>query len=218
MSSPENIIDKSLVNNLNEINVKDDPNFKYYRKLDILGKNYNLSTKIKDIETRRNLYYYCVNHRTTKTSESITEKGIKKRINICNAKIKYDKILNIYSLIEKHSEECEDLKKELPINYLEIKEEISNYQNFTTLLKNFMNNNHNISFPDFKKYGQNLYIDKKNNFNLPQNYYSNLYYNWRKTSNCFKKFSIFENQLTKEGTQFLKDYCTTMLYNKSINT
>ena len=81
-----------------------------------------------------------------------------------------------------------------------------------------MNNNPNISFPDFKKYGQNLYIDKKNNFNLPQNYYSNLYYNWRKTLNCFKKFSIFVNQITKEGTQFLKDYCTTMLYNKSTNT
>ena len=78
MSSPENIIDKSLVNNLNEINITDDPNFKYYRKLEILEKNYNLSTKIKDIETRRNLHYYCVNHGTTKTSEIITEKGIKK--------------------------------------------------------------------------------------------------------------------------------------------
>ena len=79
MSSPENIIDKSLVNNLNEINITDDPNFKYYRKLEILEKNYNLSTKIKDIETRRNLYYYCVNHRTTKTSEIITEKEMKKK-------------------------------------------------------------------------------------------------------------------------------------------
>ena len=51
----------------------------------------------------------------------ITENGTKKRINICNARIKYDKNLDEYSLLEKHSEECEDLKKEFPINYLEIK-------------------------------------------------------------------------------------------------
>ena len=56
------------------------------------------------------------------------------------------KNLDQYSLLEKHSKECEDLIKEFPINYLEIKEEINNYQNFTNSLKTFMNNNPNISF------------------------------------------------------------------------
>ena len=76
--------------------------------------------------------------------------------------------------------------KEFPINYLEIKEEINNYQNFTNSLKTFMNNNPNISFIEFKEYGHNIYPETKNKFYLPQNYYSNLYYGWRKTSNNFK--------------------------------
>ena len=152
-----------------------------------------MSTKTEYVEIRRNLYYYCVNHRTTKTSEIITEKGNKKRINICNARIKYDKNLDQYSLLEKHSKGCYDLIKEFPINYLEIKEEINNYQNFTNSLKTFMNNNPNISFIEFKKYGQNIYAEAKNKFDLPQNNYSNLYYGWRKTSNSFKKYPIFDN-------------------------
>ena len=78
ISSPVKILDKSLVKHLNEIDLKNNPNFKYYRKLEILGKNYIMSTKTEDVEIRRNLYYYCVNHRTTKTSEIITEKGNKK--------------------------------------------------------------------------------------------------------------------------------------------
>ena len=85
------------------------------------------------------------------------------------------------------------MKLEFPINYLEIKEEISNYQNFSDSLKKFMNTNPNITFIEFKKYAQNLYVKSKNKFNLPKNYYSNLYYGWRKTSNNFKKYSIFDN-------------------------
>ena len=78
MFSLEKIIDISLLINLNEINVKADPNFKYQRNLEVLRKIYNLSAKTKDIETRRKLYYYCANKRTNKTSEIITEKGGKK--------------------------------------------------------------------------------------------------------------------------------------------
>jgi len=37
------------------------------------------------------------------------------------------------------------------------------------------------------------------------------------TPNNFKKYSILVNQIMKEVTQFLKDYCTTMLYNKILN-
>ena len=53
--------------------------------------------------------------------------------------------------MENHSNKFEELKKEFPINYLEIKEEITSYQKFANTLKNFLNNNPN--FPDFKKYG-----------------------------------------------------------------
>lgn len=68
------------------------------------------------------------------------------------------------------------LKKEFPINYLEIKDEITKYQNLTNSLKTFLNNNPNISFIEFKKYRQTLKAETKNKFDFPQNYYSNLYY------------------------------------------
>ena len=45
--------------------------------------------------------------------------------------------------------------------------------------------------------------------------YSNIYYNWRKSSNVFKKSSIFDNQKTLDGNQFMRDYCITMLYKKN---
>ena len=120
--------------------------------------------------------------------------------------------------MENHSKECEELKKDFPINYLEIKEEIISYQKFANTLKIFLNNNPNTSFLDFKKYGKKLYLDIKLNFNLTQNYYPNLCYSLRKHSNIFKKYPIFDNQLTKESAQFLKDYCMTMLYNKTNNS
>ena len=60
--------------------------------------------------------------------------------------------------------------------------------------------------------------ETKNKFELTQNYYSNYYYGWRKTSNNFKKYSIFDNQLTKEESQSLKDDSITMLYNNSNST
>ena len=63
--------------------------------------------------------------------------------------------------------------------------------------------------------GQNLYNENLLNFNIVNNFYSNIYYNWRKNSNAYTKFSIFDNQLTIGGTQLLRDYNLTMVYNKS---
>ena len=114
MSSPETIIEKSLVNHLNEIIIKNNPNSKHYRKHEILGKSYIFSTKIKYLEIRRNLYYYCVNHRTTKTIETPTENWNKKRINICNGRIKYDKNLGQYCLLENHSKKMKRFEKGIP--------------------------------------------------------------------------------------------------------
>ena len=73
--------------------VKDENNelIIYYRKLIFQGKKFTLFTKKDDIQNYNNLYYYCCNHRTTKTSKLDNDKGHKIRIYICNAKIKYEK-------------------------------------------------------------------------------------------------------------------------------
>ena len=73
------------------------------------------------------MYYYCVNHRTTKTSEKIDIKGNKKRINICDCRIHYAKNRDIYLFLKDHSKECYNLVKEIPTNILEVNKEISNY-------------------------------------------------------------------------------------------
>ena len=72
-----------------------------------------------------------------------------------------------------------------------------------------------ISFFDFKKYAQDLYYKNKNNFPVNNKLYTNIYYNWRKSSNIFNKTSIFTNQKTLDGKQFVRDYSFTMLYKKN---
>ena len=47
MSSPEKILDKSLVKQLNENIVKNNPNITCYRKLEILGKIIFCQIKVK---------------------------------------------------------------------------------------------------------------------------------------------------------------------------
>ena len=53
-----------------------------------------------------------VNHRTTKVSEKIGNKCIKKMINICYSGINYDKNRDIYLFQQEHSKDCYDLVKE----------------------------------------------------------------------------------------------------------
>ena len=58
------------------------------------------------------------------------------RLNICNAKIKYDIMKNKYSYFWSHSEICENLFRTLEINYAEVKKEIDNYDYYRENLKN----------------------------------------------------------------------------------
>ena len=57
-------------------------------------------------------------------------------------------------------------------------------------LINFLNLNPVISFHDFAKKGRNIYNKNNCNFTFNKNTYSNIYYEWRKKSNSFSKFSI----------------------------
>ena len=178
-------------------------------------KKFYLITKNDDVKQYNNLYYYCNNHRTTKLSDQVDKNGNKTRINICDSKIKYEKDTNRYIFCQDHSDQCNELDNAKITNIVEIEKEISNYQNFTDSLKEYLKLNPVITFNDFKRMGQNLYNENLLNFNVGNNFYSNIYYNWRKNSNAYTKFSIFDNQLTIGGTQLLRDYNLTMVYNKS---
>ena len=187
----------------------------YYRKIKFQDKKFTLFTKKSEILKYNNLYYYCINHRTSKTSTDLDKKGVKKRICICNSKIEYEKNNNKYIFCKLNSKDCDDLVKEKYMNFREIKKEINNYEEFKNELLNYLKEYPVISYNDFKIYGKDLYNKSEFEFEINNNFYSNIYYNWRKTSNVFTKYSIFDNQLTIDNKQYLRDYTLTMLYNKN---
>ena len=156
-----NIIDEKYLTKINEVVEVD---FSYFKNLLFQDKKYYLITKKDDISKYNNLYYYCNNHRTTKTSEKLDAKGHKERINICDSKIKYEKDTNRYIFCQDHSVQCNELDKAKITNIVKVEKEISNYQNFTEALKEILNQNPVLSFNDFKKNAQNLYYERNLEF------------------------------------------------------
>ena len=80
---------------------------------------------------------------------------------------------------------------------------------------NYLNLNPVISFHDFEKEGQSIYDKNNCNFTVSKNTYSNIYYEWRKKSNSFNKFSIYNHKTTKNNKLFLWDYTYKILYGKT---
>ena len=117
-TSPDKIIPEKYLIKSEKFTIENNPKKIYYRKLEFSGKKFYLSTKKEELEKNRDMYYYCVNHRTTKTSEKIDNKGNKKRINICDSRIHYSKNRDIYLFLQDHSKECYNLIKEIPTNIL----------------------------------------------------------------------------------------------------
>ena len=97
-------------------------------------------------------------------------------------------------------------------NYKEINIEIDIYKNFRLGLIEFLKINPLISYKEFLK--ESLKIYEKNNcsFQIKNNTFSNLYYNWRKTSNLFTKFSVYSNKYTNNNEIYLRDYTLKNIY------
>ena len=100
-------------------------------------------------------------------------------------------------------------------NYQSINLEISNYKNFRDNLIEFLKLNPIITYQDFIKEAQNIYDKNKCNFEVKKNTYSNIYYEWRKKSNVFSKFSIFDNKYTLNQKLYLRDYTFKGIYSKN---
>ena len=75
-----------------------------------------------------------------------------------------------------------------------------------------------ISIGDFIKKEYKIYYKNKCNFNIERYTFKNIYYNWRKNSMSFTKYSALQNTLTNDKNTFLKDYYYTYVYNKSGKT
>ena len=93
---------------------------------------------------------------------------------------------------------------------MEVKNEIYNFEKYTENLKNYLNKYPMISYHELKVYNESNLLLELNN-----SYYSNLYYNWRKNSRVFTKYSLFDNQIKNTGKKFMRDSTLTMIYNKN---
>ena len=97
-----------------------------------------------------------------------------------------------------HSTECLQLGKQLYNNIGNINKEIDNYKNFRKVLIEYLTLNPLIKYSDFRKNASEFYEKTKCNFTIENYAFSNIYYNWRKNSNLFNKFSIFSNKFPKK--------------------
>ena len=89
-----------------------------------------LITKKEDVIKYDHLYYYCNNHRTIKKSEKLDKNGNKMKINLCDSKIKYDKLTNKYIFCKDHTDDCNNIEKAQITSIAEVNKEIKNYENY----------------------------------------------------------------------------------------
>ena len=126
----------------------------------------------------------------------------------CSAKIKKEIKNNnnkeyIYEIINQHSPEClNNTKDNNEINEKPIKELTIFKDKCFEKLNNFKEYNRT----EMKKSISDLYNSDKYNFPLTPNLLNNILNEWKKYSNKFNKYCIFENQKNLDGEQFLKKY------------
>ena len=202
---------KSIILNSN----KNDENAAYEYSITFLGKKYYRMTNKKDIELYDNIYYYCTNHRTLKNSNERNSKGNPKRVGFCNARIIYNKENDEYYTDWGHSSLCN--KEQLPEyeNKAEIEKEINNYNELKETLLSYLNKNSMVTYKKFLKIAYKTYETNQCNFKIDKNTFKNMYYNWRKNSMSFTKYSALQNPLTNDKESYLRDYSYITLYNKS---
>ena len=72
-----------------------------------------------------------------------------------------------------------------------------------------------ITLKDFIKKGYKIYDENKCKFNIEDNTFKNIFYQWRKNSLIFSKYSALEFPNRNENEVYLRDYSHITLYNAS---
>ena len=195
--------------------IYDENNIIIYKTLIYAGKKFKIMTKTSNISETNEITYYCTLHRTIKNSQEFYDNNKKKKINLCDGKIIYNKNIDKFYLANNHSLKCDEFMKKKIENYKEINIEINNYKNFRLGLIEFLKINPLISYKDFLKEALKIYDKNNCTFQIKNNTFSNLYYNWRKTSNIFTKFSVYSNKYTNNNEIYLRDYTFKNIYTQS---
>jgi len=75
-----------------------------------------------------------------------------------------------------------------------------------------LDNNPIIKYKSFKLKSIKLYYKCNCKFKITENSFKNIYYNWRRKSPLFTKFSIFTKTTTKNDQLYLRDYRYCIIY------
>ena len=192
IKSAKKINKEEIINNINnKIKIEE------IYSINWLGKKYFRMTKKKDIKRLNNIYYYCINHRTLKNSTESNKKGEPKRISLCNARLIYVKDIEEFYTDWEHSSYCNNQKAQEYQNLGDINEQINNYKDLKEKLTLYLNTHSMITVGEFIKKGYKLYDKCSCKFNVENYTFKNIYYNWRKSSLSFKKYSSLEYPNTK---------------------
>ena len=146
--------------------------------------------------------FKCKNSRKNERERKAAKLG-----EFCSAKIKKETLDNnnkfIYEFINNHSDACLNIKHENNKNEEKpVKELLSFKEKCFEILNNF--NEYNRT--EMKKAMAEKYNLENYDFTLKENMLNNIINEWKKYSNKFNKFTIFENQGNLDDKQFLKKY------------
>ena len=149
------------------------------------------------------IVYKCKNSRKHERERKAAKLG-----EFCTAKIKKDVLDDtnnkyIYEFINSHSEECINIKKDILYNE---EKPLNDLISFKEKCFEILNNFDEYNRTKMKQTMAEEYNLVKYNFPLKENMLNNILNEWKKYSNKFNKFTIFENQLNYDGEQFLKKY------------
>ena len=81
----------------------------YFQHIVYANKKYIIDYTKKEGIKRDTIYYYCKTHKSTTLSNEFTKKGYKKKLNLCNAKIIYEKREQKFYIFIDHSQKCIDI-------------------------------------------------------------------------------------------------------------
>lgn len=183
------------------------------KKFRLNGKNFYQMSKNDIAKKMDHVIYYCTLHNTIIGSNKYTSEGKKKKISKCNSRIFYYKNTYSYIMDWGHSDFCDIQNIPKYENIASIVTEITNYKEFKKEIIDYLEKYPIIKYIDYKKKVLSFYYKNNCLFNINDNTFKNIYYNWRRTTNIYKKFSIFKYNKTLNNHTYLQDYCYTLLYN-----
>jgi len=97
---------------------------------------------------------------------------------------------------------------------MDIDKGINDFKEFKDYMIKILNLHPLISFKIFKKITTNYIYNNTVNLELKSNTLKIIYYPWKHNAKIFSLYSIFDNNLTNNNKQYLRDVSFTLLWDE----